>query len=235
MNIAGFFSKRLPKPVVRAARPIYYKYTGLKAKAAEFADAYRIIGPNDIYSEDYFKKRTTDPWWSEARHVSSVIDDQFDPDSVIDFGCAIGHYLKPFHEGGATIKGVEGSEVARNHLVIPEECFEIHDLRDPYQPEMKYELALCFEVAEHLPEKHADTLVETLTASSNTVIFTAALLGQAGDHHVNLQPREYWIGKFEEKQFEYKPTLTQTLSQRLDVDFLDHMQENLLVFQREDE
>ena len=233
MNLIRYLSGRAPDPAVRAIRPFYYKYTDLKLKLAKFADAYRIIGPDDIYSEEYFEKRKSDPWWTEARHISSVIDDQFSPNSVIDFGCAIGHYLKPFHEEEATIKGVEGSDKARKHLVIPENKFESHDLRDPYRPEMKYDLALCFEVAEHLPRKYADTLVKTVTSSSDTIIFTAAQPGQGGDHHVHLRSRDYWIEMFEDVGFEYSPDETQTICQNVDVDHLDYMQENLFIFQRE--
>lgn len=52
-------------------------------------------------------------------------------------------------------------------------------------------------MAEHLYAKHADKLVETLTRSArHAIYFTAAPPGQGGLDHVNEQPHEYWIEKF---------------------------------------
>ena len=72
---------------------------------------------------------------------------------------------------------------------------------------------------------------KAITQSANTVVFTAAKPGQRGTFHVNLQPREYWINKFNDAGFEYQEATTQRLKKQINVDHLDHMEDNLFVFE----
>ena len=60
----------------------------------------------------------------------------------------------------------------------------------------RFDVAICIEVAEHLPKRVAPALVEGLAAMSDRVLFTAAQPGQGGTHHVNEQPREFWLDLF---------------------------------------
>ncbi len=56
---------------------------------------------------------------------------------------------------------------------------------------------MCTEVAEHLPESAADTLVETIVRhAKELILFSAATPGQGGYRHINEQPHEYWEKKF---------------------------------------
>ena len=160
----------------------------------------------------------------------SAINEYLQPDSVIDFGCAIGAHLEPFYEDEVTIKGVEGNSKAFDYAVVPQEFLEEHDLRNRYEPEREYDLALCFEVAEHIPERYADTLVATLVEAGNTVVMTAATPGQGGTHHVNEQPREYWYEKFESHGYEYAQETVDDLSDKIVVDQSTWILENLMVF-----
>jgi SAM-dependent methyltransferase len=61
----------------------------------------------------------------------------------------------------------------------------------------QFDLTICLEVAEHLPEHLADTLVRFLCDSSQELIlFSAAIPGQGGMGHINEQWPSYWIHKF---------------------------------------
>ena len=60
---------------------------------------------------------------------------------------------------------------------------------------------MCLEVAEHLPEQSAKTLVESLCSLSDFILFSAAIPGQGGLHHLNEQWQEYWVVQFKEKGF----------------------------------
>lgn len=199
-------------------------------KLKGLADSLRIIGPDQIYDEKYYSKRRDDPWRSDAQNVGTIINDYFDPNSVIDFGCAIGAYLEPFYEEDVDIKGVEGNSAAFDYAVVPQEYLEKYDLRDQYNSECSYELALCFEVAEHLPEKYADNLVDSLTMSSDLIVMTAATPGQDGTHHVNEQPREYWYEKFESRGYEYDSDTVEELQNRIEVERATWVPDNLMVF-----
>ncbi|PSQ32045.1 hypothetical protein BRD16_00740 [Halobacteriales archaeon SW_6_65_46] len=232
MSLIKRISKYAPKPIVSIFRPIHRQ---LRSRLLNLADSLKLIDPSTIYDEDYYAKRREDPWRSDAHAVSKAIKNQFYPNSVIDFGCAIGAHLEVFHHNNIRIKGVEGNPSAFKHAVVPAEHLMEHDLREPYKSNYSYDIALCFEVAEHLPENYADVLVDTLSNASNTVIMTAASPGQGGTHHVNEQPREYWYQKFESRGFEYDSESVQSLRSRIEVDQAHWVEENLMLFRSEDD
>jgi len=65
-----------------------------------------------------------------------------------------------------------------------------------------FDLVISWETGEHLPESAADHLVDMITQhASGLVVFTAAIPGQGGDGHINTQPPEYWIDKFDDRNF----------------------------------
>ena len=81
----------------------------------------------------------------------------------------------------------------------------------------KYDLSLCLEVAEHLEERHADTLIQTITESSDNIIFSAAVCGQGPRSigHINEQPHKYWINKFQKAKFIYLVSETKEMRQEM--------------------
>jgi hypothetical protein len=228
MNPVEWISKNAPEPILAVLRPIYRRS---RRQILNVADSMKLIGPSTIYDESYYAKRLDDPWRSDAHTVARTIRDYFHPSSVIDFGCAIGSHLEPFHEENIEIKGVEGNPAAFEYAVVPTDYLIVHDLREPYDSQGSYDIALCFEVAEHLPEEYADILVDTLTEASDIVVMTAATPGQGGTHHVNEQPPEYWHRKFESRGFEYNSEAVQTLNDRIEVDESTWILENLMIFQ----
>jgi hypothetical protein len=56
----------------------------------------------------------------------------------------------------------------------------------------KFDVALCLEVGEHLPEERAPALVEALCSLSDRVLFSAAIPGQGGEGHVNEKWPDWW-------------------------------------------
>ena len=48
------------------------------------------------------------------------------------------------------------------------------------------------EVLEHLPETAARALITEFGKKSKFLLFSAAIPGQGGTHHINEQPYEYW-------------------------------------------
>ena len=64
-------------------------------------------------------------------------------------------------------------------------------------PDERADVAVSAEVAEHLPESVADRFVALITTLAPVALVTAALPGMRGKDHVNTQPNEYWIAKFE--------------------------------------
>ena len=128
-----------------------------------------------------------------------VLIDLFRPASVVDFGCGIGTFLRAFREKGLEdVLGLDGPWVDREKLVknIPKTYFRECDLGKSVQLDRHYDLAISFEVGEHLPPDRADTFVENIARSSDIVVFGAAIPFQGGQHHLNEQWPEYWADHF---------------------------------------
>ncbi|MDB5120191.1 MAG: hypothetical protein JWN56_1409 [Sphingobacteriales bacterium] len=137
-----------------------------------------------------------------ANVVLPYIFNLIKPTNVIDIGCGTGSWLSVAKQlGAANVLGVDGIFTGTNMLCIEESEFKEHDLRSPLNLTTHYDLAICLEVAEHLPEIAADNLIDVLTAHSDIILFSAAIPGQGGQFHVNEQWPEYWQRKFAEKGY----------------------------------
>lgn len=126
------------------------------------------------------------------------------PTSAIDVGCGDAHWLKCLSTHNVpTVLGIEGFPACLPYTKpIPT---IIHDLSTPLPLSMNFDLVLCIEVGEHLPERAAPTLVETCTnlvKTGHPIVFSAAPPGQGGVGHVNLQPKSYWRDLFQAHGFE---------------------------------
>jgi SAM-dependent methyltransferase len=127
------------------------------------------------------------------------------PKSVIDVGCGLGQWLYTYNmKYGSQVLGVDGQHVPREDSFIEEENRLRCDLQDFIVSETaeRFDLSLCLEVAEHLEESLADSLVEKLTSLGDIIVFSAAIPGQTGEQHVNEQPHRYWLEKFEKRGFQ---------------------------------
>jgi len=131
-----------------------------------------------------------------AEIIVPILIDWYNPKSVLDLGCNVGWWLHWFYRNRVTsILGIDGENML-SELKIPAHRFITADLTQPINLEKRFDLLLCLEVAEHLEEQYADTLVQTCVNHSDTIFFSAATKGQGGYHHVNEQPHQYWIEKF---------------------------------------
>ena len=165
-----------------------------------------IFYTKKFYLRDY--DRTSKSARSVIPLLLSAYSESGNPlQSVIDVGCGRGVWLDEFvKKGVGLVKGRDGEWVqSANPLVGPEE-FEATDLAQPFSELRKYDLAMTLEVAEHIDEESADTFVASLVKLSDNVMFSAAIKGQGGQHHVNERPLSYWIEKFKAHEFEvYDP------------------------------
>ena len=134
---------------------------------------------------------------SSAAVVVPLVDKLVGPGSVLDVGCGVGTWLAEWESRGVTdVFGLDGEYVDKSSIQISLEKFRSMDLRNPFSMGRQFGLVECLEVAEHIEEPHADTLVESLTSHAGTILFSAAIPGQTGYHHVNEQWPSYWIAKF---------------------------------------
>jgi hypothetical protein len=86
--------------------------------------------------------------------------------------------------------------VNRALLQIPEERFLSVDLKRPFHINSHFDLVVCLEVAEHLPEEIAECFIGSLTRLGSVVLFSAAIPSQGGTGHINEQWPAYWEEHF---------------------------------------
>ena len=145
----------------------------------------------EIYPEEWFQWQSQESYSSALQVVPKIIA-EYGTGSVVEYGCGVGSWGAVFLEFGLNkYVGIDGSHINKKQLRIPVEQFESQDLTKPISLG-KFDLCLCLETAEHLDEVYATTLVDVLCQSADTIVFSAAIPGQTGTHHVNEQWQSYW-------------------------------------------
>ncbi len=136
------------------------------------------------------------------REIVPFLIDKFHPQSVVDVGCGNGTFLSVFLENGIKdILGLDGGWVNRSELYIDGAFFLEKDLEKDLSINRKFDMVLCLEVAEHLSGDVADNFINNLTNLGDIIIFSAAIINQGGQNHINEQPFDYWIEKFSKRDF----------------------------------
>lgn len=141
---------------------------------------------------------------SAAKIVPHVLD-IIPVRSVVDVGCGTGGWLSVFAKHGVEkIVGLDGDYTDRRRLDVDPSCFIAWDLNKPFGQLAlgRFDLAMSLEVAEHLSPQRADGLVADLCNLSDVVLFGAAIVGQAGDRHINEQWQSYWVNKFRDRGYD---------------------------------
>jgi len=132
-----------------------------------------------------------------ARIILPLVFDSGKPTSVLDVGCGLGTWLSVCDDLGVKdYLGIDGDYVERGKLTIPESNFKSADLRNRFSLGRKFDLVICLEVAEHIPESSANLLIESIIEHGDHILFSAAIPGQDGQNHINEQWLDYWQAKF---------------------------------------
>src|ERR1700722_15751200 len=149
-----------------------------------------------LYDADFYRKLKANSYRS-ALVIIPVLQRLVPFTSVCDVGCGAGSWLQAFADNGITdYLGLDGDYVDRASLAIPVERFRATDLAQPFVVERNFDLAVCLEVAEHLPPSRAESLIADLTKVAPLVLFSAAIPHQGGKGHVNEQWQPYWVELF---------------------------------------
>lgn len=149
------------------------------------------------YDKDYFK-RIEEAETIQAKSLSEIVIKKYKPKKIADIGCATGLYLVPFHEAGVKTVGYDNAKYAVDKALVP--TVKDVDITKKMR-KIRADVAICIEVLEHIEDKYSDQVIDNIAAVTDTVIFTAAQVGQGGTGHVNCQPREYWENKFKVRGF----------------------------------
>ena len=141
-----------------------------------------------------------------TQHSSKIISEllwrELAPRSVLDVGCGIGIWLRAWKECGvAKIMGLDGNYVDEHKLWVPPTAFSPTDLNGPFDLNERFDLVQSLEVAEHLRPSSAEGFVDSLVRHSDLIFFSAAVVGQGGEGHLNERPLEYWRELFFRRGF----------------------------------
>jgi SAM-dependent methyltransferase len=146
----------------------------------------------ELYDDSFFQSNRNNAL-AAAQIIVPFVVEIVRLTSVVDVGCGSGAWLRAFKENGVSvIRGLDGVYVDTSKLLIDKDSFTPIDLGDGLRIPGRYDLAVCLEVAEHLPEHNADRLVRELTAAAPIVLFSAAIPGQGGTGHVTERWPGYW-------------------------------------------
>ena len=193
---------------------------------------FNIGDVDSLYGEEYYLRMSRKSAQADAEATCEILVGEFEPRSVIDLGCGVGRFLRPFHQRGISVYGVDAAASAINNSLIPTEYLDQHDLREPLTVESRYDLVICFEVLEHLSEDYANIIVSTISDAGDIAVVTAATPGQGGSYHMNEQPKEYWIDKFQKCGMVFLPEKTKHIRAKINVEELSWVTDNLLIFQQ---
>jgi SAM-dependent methyltransferase len=184
------------------------------------------------YSSNYYEgiKSSSAP---SARQVVRVVLELVQPQSVVDVGCGSGAWTRAFKEAGVPkILGIDGFYVKDEQLLISPGEFKRADLSQPLQLGEKFDLALSLEVAEHLPGARAESFVADLARLSPVIMFSAAVPGQGGTHHINEQWPSYWVRHFQKAGYQWFDVIRPKIWGNSEVKWW--FRQNILMFLRED-
>jgi hypothetical protein len=130
--------------------------------------------------------------------------------------------------GVSELLGLDGNHLDPDRLVIPLEMFRPTDLSSPFEVGRTFDLAVCLEVAEHLPAQAAADFVASVAKAAPIVLFSAAVPGQGGEHHVNEQWPAYWAALFAAAGHKCSDALRPQLWMHDGIDFW--YRQNMLLF-----
>ena len=172
--------------------------------------------------------------------IFNVLAQFFEIDSLCDIGCSVGVWGSEFlrikgitEDQDAKLVCIDGDYVDRKMMLIPEKYFRPFNLENRIDlGEERFDLVMTLEVAEHLSPSRADSFVEDLTKLSDIVLFSAAVEGQGGTHHVNEQYMPYWVEKFE--KLGYAPFDLVRPAIQFDLTIPWYYRQNMVVFVKKD-
>jgi 2-polyprenyl-3-methyl-5-hydroxy-6-metoxy-1,4-benzoquinol methylase len=149
-----------------------------------------------LHKELKFKGYSLKKWIPTIAQITSNAN----INSILDFGCGEARCWSDFNL---------------------KELFDIkkYDLYDPGReeysvlPDKKYDMVICIDVLEHIPENLLDTVLEQIITRTNKVFFctistrlASKILSNGQNAHATVKPRAWWIeklGKYKDKLIIY--------------------------------
>jgi SAM-dependent methyltransferase len=193
-------------------------------------------GP-DVYDNAFWDFHGTGDW----QGLGALILRYCPARSVVDLGCGQGIVLEGFRlaDPSLDVGGYDSSPTAcarARARGIPVDLLDVVALSRPEVAAVARriaasDLALCLEVAEHIPSWHSGKLLAML-AGAPRLVFSAAHPNQGGQLHVNEQPARYWIDRLAVLGFRLSPFDAAMRAELQSLAVPPWYKENIHVFER---
>ncbi len=165
-----------------------------------------------------------------GRIDAAASPDSSQPATMLDVGCGDGTWVKKFRELGLEGYGIDGPWSPFRDAILWD-FSKRRDLSEIILPRRHFDFILSLEFLEHLDQKNSRQIIEWLCSLTNTVVFSAALPGQGGTHHINEQRVEYWTKQFSDFGFVACDALRPKIWSNSDI--APWYRQNILMFFRE--
>ena len=109
--------------------------------------------------------------------------------SLVDFGCGMGNYVKTFRQKNINAIGYDGNP---NTPELTNNLCNVLDLSIPKIFDEPFDWVMSLEVGEHLPPQFEDIFINNLHNNNKYgIILSWAINGQGGHGHVNEKNNDY--------------------------------------------
>ncbi len=165
-----------------------------------------IDGAAPIYDEFYFRHGCGLPYERNAHwlgffgQIADRIVKGIAPRTVLDAGCAIGLLVEALRERQVEAYGFDIAEYALEQ--VPEAIRPYVWQGSVTAPlPQRYDLIVCMEVLEHLPQAEAERALANLCQCTDDLLFSSSPLDLREPTHFTARPPDYWAGLFAEQGF----------------------------------
>lgn len=126
--------------------------------------------------------------WPLARAIAEFLRGE-GVQSVVDFGCGEGDYVRCFLEGGLECEGYDGNPETP---LLTRGLGQVLDLSEPFNLGKTFDWVMSIEVGEHIPHQYERNYIENLLRhASQGIILSWAVKNQPGAGHFNCQDNDY--------------------------------------------
>ncbi len=169
---------------------------------------------SDIYNEEYYKNYDVGVEkvnYKDSKYTKDFLEgiadkiiEKYNPKTVLDAGCAMGHLVVALRDKGVEAYGIDISEYAISNVREDIKSFcVVGSLSEELPKEIPnfYDLIITIEVIEHLYEEEGLRAIENLCKYSNNILFSSSPDDIEEITHVNVQQPEYWAKQFAKYNF----------------------------------
>ena len=156
---------------------------------------------SQLYGAHYFAHNCGRPyqrdehWMGFFSSIADRIVSDIGSSTVLDAGCAMGFLVECLRERGIEAWGLDVSEYAIQN---------VHPDVQPYcwagsvfeSFPRKYDLIVCIEVLEHLPQPESEQALANLCRHTDDILFSSTPVDYKETTHFNVQQPEYWAEMF---------------------------------------